>query len=73
MLKDMILMVLCAYRVSGPVVFPSGTEIGDLSDLIGAVKERRIVGGDTTFSGVDGADTSAISYLAINEFGISDR
>lgn len=29
-------------------MFPSGVEMGDLRDLIGAVKERRIDGGGTT-------------------------
>ena len=49
----------CAYNVSAlsTVSYECGT---DLKDRIGAVKERRIAGGGTPLSGVDGADARAI-------------
>ena len=56
----MILPVLCAYKVSAPSTETSGIGTADLDDLIGAVKERRIEGGETAFSGVEGAEASAI-------------
>lgn len=64
-LKDMILLVLCAYRVSAPSRLPSGIGTGELSDFIGAVKERRMEGGAITLSGVEGADASAMLYQSM--------
>ena len=64
-LKDMILPVLCAYKVSAPSTETSGIGTADLDDLIGAVKERRIEGGETAFSGVEGAEASAIVAASV--------
>ncbi len=64
-LKDMILLALCANKVSAPSTFSSGIETGDLSDSIGAVKERRMGGGGTALSGVEGADASVMLCLSV--------
>lgn len=57
-LKDMILQSLWAYNVSAPSTLLAEAGTDDLSDLMGAVKERRMEGG--ALSGVEGAEASAI-------------
>lgn len=59
-LKDMILQTLWAYNVSAPSILPPEADTDDLSDLMGAVKERRMEGGIAALSGVEGAEASAI-------------
>ena len=63
-LKDTILAVSCAYKVSAPSAFPSLEIARDIDGLIGAVKERRMSEGGGALSGVEGADTRAISRIS---------
>ena len=59
LMNETIFPAPCAYNVSAPSTVSSASGL-DLGERIGVVKERRIKGGGVAFSGVAGADASAI-------------
>lgn len=59
LMNETIFPAPCAYNVSAPSTASSASGL-DLGERIGVVKERRNKGGGVAFSGVDGADASAI-------------